>query len=96
MTQSIRRSLFAVLAAGVLALGACGDAPSQPDPAGAGDGDADAAPYREQIEPARTAKVAKRTLPKRDTPLAVGAEAPAFDALPAGKTAVVVFYRGHW
>ena len=34
-------------------------------------------------------------LANRDTPVAVGAEAPAFAARPAGKT-FVVFYRGHW
>ena len=90
MPMLFRVSSLVLAALGVLALAACGD-----DTPGEDAGSAEA-PYRESIDPERTARVASRALPKRDTPIEVGAQAPAFEALPEGKPAIVVFYRGHW
>lgn len=36
------------------------------------------------------------TLAARDRPLETGEIAPAFAALPEGRTSVLVFYRGAW
>jgi hypothetical protein len=54
---------------------------------------------REVLDPAVTARVRKKPLRPRDTPLPVGALAPDFEGRPAlapGRAALVLFYRGHW
>lgn len=99
MRHPLRRLAPAALVLCTLPLSGCGDdpAPTPAPNAEVADTPADATPpYRETIDPARTAKVATRTLPKRDQALAVGDTVPAFEALPGGKPTLVVFYRGHW
>lgn len=90
---------FAVL----LALAACGpDAPrsspeaparSLPSPTPEG-----AAPRgeREVLTEDDEAYHRGQALKPRDTPLAVGAQAPAFPGLPERTLAVLVFFRGEW
>jgi hypothetical protein len=88
-----------------LALAACGsEAPvpapaptGTPPPAGiAGPSTATIKPFREVITDDMEARVRDVVLVARDEPLAEGAQAPAFEGLPAGTDTMVVFYRGHW
>ena len=81
---------------------ACGDvspprAPCRPDSRGAAaTALADARGERTVISAADEARLKQVRLARRDTPLAVGAEAPAFAGLPDGKRVVLIFLRGDW
>jgi hypothetical protein len=72
---------------------ACGRTASESD---GGRNGAGGTPYREHPDPAAEARAAQKVLRARDTPLEVGAQAPAIPGLEAGVKRFVVFYRGHW
>lgn len=73
---------------------ACGDV--SPAPAPPATALADARGERTVISAADEARLKQVRLARRDTPLAVGAEAPAFAGLPDGKRVVLIFLRGDW
>jgi len=51
---------------------------------------------REALSEADEAELRTLKLEARDTPLAVGAKAPAFEGLPSQRRTVIVFFRGEW
>jgi peroxiredoxin len=104
-----RPLLLATLVSCLALLPACGDEAQAPAKSAAHSSDrpnglpdeqpgasSEPRPYREVIDAAVEAKVRERTLAARDTALAVGEQAPEFDAFQPGKPNIVVFYRGHW
>jgi hypothetical protein len=97
-----RHSAFrlASTAAVFLALSACGDdaRPGAPVGKSATPLPEEPAPRGERTElSAETEEETRQNaLEWRDTPLAVGAQAPTFSGYPEKAVAVIVFFRGEW
>lgn len=96
LRRPFRRAARGLSSAALFLLASCGaeapaptsDRPAPPAPAPRGE--------REVLTEDDEAYHRGQALKPRDTPLAVGATAPAFPGLPERALTVLVFFRGEW